>query len=463
MKNRFIQRIGILCILSLLVTGAVGAITVQAANTAYQNGPDIYGDAYCVLDADTGDIICGKDAMGMYHPASITKIMTALVVLEQVDDLQATLTFSDEAVNGISTHSSTLAPKAMVGEEMTVWDCLNGMMLASGNECAAALAEYTAGSIEAFAELMNERAEEIGTTNTHFVNPHGLDNLEHYTNPYDMALIFREALQNDKFLELDSSKTYTIPATNMCAERQLTMGHQIVCGAISYEGVYAGKTGRTALAGRTLATAAEHNGHNIIIIVMHSNEEYFYIDTEILLDYTYALLDGQQPWGWTDCAEEMVATGNVNLREKASEYATVRGSLLAGQKVQCTGRYADWSRVVVDGRTYYVSSSWLQYPDGEPSPTTSTTEAEPTPLETEGQTTEVATRAAAASDEPSVPALTAEGGNEQGGQVVVSQKSGMQDFLLLAICCSTIIAAGAVLIVIWKRKRRRRVRRYKWH
>ena len=430
-----------------------GKVCVQAAQTAYQNGPDIYGEAYCVMDADTGDIICGKDAMGMYHPASITKIMTALVVLEQVEDLEEELTFSDSAVNGISSNSSTLNPKAMVGEKMSVWDCLNGMMLASGNECAAALAEYTAGSMDAFAELMNRKAEEIGTTNTHFTNAHGLDNAEHYTNPYDMALIFRAALQNDLFSELDSTVKYTIPATNLCGARELTMGHQMVCGAIPYDGVFAGKTGRTALAGRTLVTAAKHNGHTVIVVVMKSGEEYIYTDTEILLDYTYALLDGQQAWNWSECREKMVATGNVNLREKASEHATIRGSLLEGQEVLCTGRYADWSRVEIDGLTYYVNSAWLQYPDGTPSPTTSTTSAQTEPEETEPETS-----AAQTEPEASEAPENNTGGTDPQEQVKTT-KSEIRNGILIAICLNT----GVVLLIlagyIWYRRIHRRGRR----
>ena len=445
----------VLCLLILLGAAIMSAVPAQAAETAYQNGPDIYGDAYCVLDAGTGDIICGKNAMGMYHPASITKIMTALVVLEEVDDLQDTLTFSDRAVNGIASNSSTMPPKGMVGEEMTVWDCLNGMILASGNECAMALAEYTAGSAEAFAERMNERAEEIGTTNTHFVNPHGLDNAEHYTNPYDMALIFREALQNEAFRELDSQTTYTIPATNLCGPRTLTMGHQIVCGEMPYEGVDAGKTGRTALAGRTLATAAEHNGHNIIVIVMQSSEQYVYVDTKILLDYTYALLDGQDPWGWTECDETMVAVGNVNLREKASEHATIRGSLLTGQEVRCTGRYADWSRVEIDGVTYYVNSAWLQYPDGTPSPTTSTTQAQTSEAETERETTLSAAESASEMPAASENLVLVEGGADGPGAVQTEESGGgVRNVLLLAICLNTIVAAGIVFAVIRMKRRR---------
>lgn len=452
-----------LCILMIAVGGG-WSLTSRAAETGYKNGPDIYGDAYCVMDGDTGDIICGKNAMGCYHPASITKVLTALVTLEQVEDLDATLTFSESAVN-VAANSSTLPPKAMAGEQMSVWDCLNGMMLASGNECAAELAEYVAGSQEAFADMMNEKAAQIGATNTHFVNAHGLDHYEHYTNPYDMALIFRAALENETFAKLDSTVTYTIPATNLYGSpRVLTMGHQMVAGNISYDGVYAGKTGRTALAGRTLLTAAQHNGHHIIVVVMHCGEDYVYKDTQILLDYAYALIDGQEPWEWVDCQEEMVAVANVNLREKASEHATVRGSVLTGQKVMCTGRYADWSRVVIDNVTYYVKSEWLQYQDGTPSPvTTSTTEAETEmsagesaflqeeEKQVENQTmgeTELSLQR----DQAGVP----NGNVDSRSGNMAGRRGGWRDIILIVICANTLVMAGVISWWIWRSRKQRK-------
>lgn len=307
MKKQGKRRSGLLVLVLALALSMLRTTSAQATSAAYRNGPDIYGEAYCVMDADTGEIICAKNAMGLYHPASITKIMTALVTIEQVKDLNETLTYSENAVNGISVHSSTCQPKAMVGEKMTVWDTLNGMMLVSGNECAMALAEHVGGTVENFMDMVNKRVKELGATNTHFTNPHGIDNVEHYTNPYDMALLFRAALQNDTFRKLVSSVTYTIPVTNLCSTpRVLTMGHQIVAGNIEFDGVYAGKTGRTAWAGRTLLTAAEHNGRNFVVALMKSGEDYFYTDTEILLEYAYAVADGQEPWGWQECNETYI-------------------------------------------------------------------------------------------------------------------------------------------------------------
>ena len=445
MRKQGKRRCALLAIVLLLVMSLGQTIPAQAASAAYRNGPDIYGEAYCVMDADTGEIICAKNAMGLYHPASITKIMTALVTIEQVKDLNATLTYSENAVNGISVHSSTCQPKAMVGEKMTVWDTLNGMMLVSGNECAMALAEYVGGTVENFMDMVNERVKELGATNTHFTNPHGIDNVEHYTNPYDMALLFRAALQNDTFRKLVSSVTYTIPATNMCSTpRVLTMGHQIVAGNIEFDGVYAGKTGRTAWAGRTLLTAAEHNGHNFVVALMKSGEDYFYTDTEILLEYAYAVADGQETWGWHDCEETYVANENVNIRDRASKYATVRGSLLQGQEVTCTGTYADWCRIVIDNRTYYVNASYV-HPKNAPE-TVATTEESETVAET-AETT--------AGTRESTEALTeGESESEQTWTEVqtaasTEKTSHRPDIVTILLAVIGVSAALGVGVVIW--------------
>ena len=242
---------------------------------------------YCVMDTDTGEIIIHKNMDEQFYPASITKVLTALVTLENCDNLDDTITFSDWAINSCTANSSTMPPKGMVGEQMTVRDVLYGMLLSSGNECANALAEYIGGDINTFAEMMNEKAKELGATNSHFVNAHGLHDPNHYTTPHDMALIYQAALENPTFREIDSTATYTIPATNMTGARALSMGHKMVNGQLPFEGVFAGKTGNTAEAGRTLLTAAERNGHTLISVVMKSNNDKFYLDTEILLEYGF--------------------------------------------------------------------------------------------------------------------------------------------------------------------------------
>ena len=157
------------------------------------NGPEVNGQAYCVMDADTGEVIISKNMDARMYPASITKIMTALIAFEQCKNLDDEITFSETALD-ISSISSTLHPVAKVGETMSFMDVMYGLMLSSGNECANALAEYTYGDVGTFVEKMNERAQQIGAVNTHFTNPHGLHDENHYTTAKDMDLIFRDRL-----------------------------------------------------------------------------------------------------------------------------------------------------------------------------------------------------------------------------------------------------------------------------
>ena len=186
---------------------------------AQQDGPDVKAEAYCVMNRKDGSIVYSKNMDDRYYPASITKIMTALVTLEHCTDLDDTVVFNSEVMDSISSNSSTLNPVAILDEEMTVRDALFGLMLNSANECASALAVYTAGSIDKFVEMMNEKAQELGAVNTHYMNAHGLDDDDHYTTAHDMAIIFDAALKNDVFRYVDSTASYTIPATNKYGER----------------------------------------------------------------------------------------------------------------------------------------------------------------------------------------------------------------------------------------------------
>lgn len=256
--------------------------------------PEVSAEGYVILEADSGEIVAGKNETEAFPPASTTKVLTALVTLEQAENLDSLVTFSHWAVTDLTEPSSTMIPRAAEGEQMPLRDVLYGLLLNSGNECANALAEYVAGSKEAFAEMMNERAEEIGASGSHFTNPHGLYEAEHYSTPYDMALIFREAMKNEIFYKIDTAKEYRAAATNKAPERLMEMGHRMVHGDIPCEGVFAGKTGLTDEGGRTLITEAERDGKRLIVVVMKDTEEAFYEDTEKLLDYGYALLDEQE-------------------------------------------------------------------------------------------------------------------------------------------------------------------------
>ena len=174
-----------------------------------QDQPEIGVSAlgYCVMNADTGEIVLQKNADEKLHPASITKIMTLLVTVEQCKNLDSVTTVSENALNQIAPLSSTLHPMPKPGEQFTIRDLLYGLTMCSGNECANILAEAVCGDIDSFVELMNERAKEAGAKNTHFSNPHGLDADDHLTTAYDMALIMKAALKNPEAKEILSAKS----------------------------------------------------------------------------------------------------------------------------------------------------------------------------------------------------------------------------------------------------------------
>ncbi|MGN0158686.1 MAG: D-alanyl-D-alanine carboxypeptidase family protein [Brotaphodocola sp.] len=239
-----------------------------------------------VMDADSGAVLYGKNMNESYFPASITKILTALIVIENCD-LDDVITYSHNAVYNVESGSSSCGIDE--GDQLTVRDSLYAMMLKSANEAANGLAEHTAGSIEAFAEMMNEKAASLGCTNSNFSNPSGLNNPDHYTSAYDMALIAKAAFQNEIFTEIDSKLYYDIPPTKRNPEGiRVYPGHKMLKKNTSqyYPGIIGGKTGYTSLAGNTLVTCAERDGMKLIAVVLNGHQTH-YTDTKALLDFGF--------------------------------------------------------------------------------------------------------------------------------------------------------------------------------
>lgn len=249
--------------------------------------PQIQSEGAILMDASTGTILYSKHGNTKYYPASITKLMTALLVAEKCN-LNDTVTFSKSATTNLESGAVTLG--LVEGDKLTVRQCLYGLMLKSANEVANGLAEHVAGSVKEFSALMNARAKELGCTNTNFANPNGLNNSQHYTTPHDMALIARAAFQNDIVRKVTSTLTYEIPATKKAKARSIHMGHKMLRSSDSryYPGVIGGKTGYTSLAGNTLVTCAEKDGVRLIAVIMKSKATH-YSDTKALLDYGFAV------------------------------------------------------------------------------------------------------------------------------------------------------------------------------
>lgn len=223
----------------------------------------------------TGEVVYAKNLYEKLYPASTTKILTAYIALKYCEDLDAYVTISENAVSQASD-SSVCNLKA--GDVVRLRDLLYGLMLRSGNDAAVAIAEYISGDTASFAELMNSEALAIGATHSHFVNPNGLPDENHYTTIYDMYLIFNKALENQTFIDLISTKSYDVVYTNAegdAVERTWENTNQYLSGSVKTpEGftIVGGKTGTTGEAGYCLVLYSYNpSGQPIISIVFKAD------------------------------------------------------------------------------------------------------------------------------------------------------------------------------------------------
>ena len=219
--------------------------------------PILNARSWIIYDRTSKQVMCGKNENVKKAMASTTKIMTAIVVLEKCN-LNDVVTVSKKAAG---TGGSRL--KLNFEDKITVNDLLYGLMLKSGNDAAVALAEHTAGSVEEFAILMNNKAKELGLSNTNFVTPHGLDNQNHYTTAYELAILTDYALNNEKFSQIVNTKTTTINVNGI--PRAIGNTNELLGNLAGVNGV---KTGFTNGAGRCLVTSCNRNGNEIITIVL---------------------------------------------------------------------------------------------------------------------------------------------------------------------------------------------------
>jgi len=265
-----------------------GNTTSTSADVAPSDAPEINAASAIVMDVDTGDILYEKYAHEKHYPASITKVLTCLLAVEN-GNVNDTLTVSENVMSQVEMDSSRIGLEA--GEQLTLRDALYGMMLNSGNECALTIGEYLAGSTEGFADMMNERIKTLGCTDSHFVNPNGIQNEDHYTSCYDMALIGCAAYQYPEFKKLISSQSYTIPETNKNEERVLWQENRLIYsgnGEYYYQYCTGGKTGYTETALATLISFAERDGRRLVTVVMKCNPTTeSYLDTIKLDEFCF--------------------------------------------------------------------------------------------------------------------------------------------------------------------------------
>lgn len=239
--------------------------------------PKINSRSAVVIDRKSKNIIYGKNENVKKAMASTTKIMTAMVVIQNTN-LNNIVEISKKAAG---TGGSRLGLK--VGDKITVKDLLYGLLLRSGNDCAVALAEYVAGSVQEFSNLMNQNAQMLGLNNTHFVTPHGLDEEEHYTTAYELAVLTDYALKNEIFAQIVNTKSYTININK--SSKTLNNTNELLG---NLNGVYGVKTGFTNGAGRCLVTSIKRGNLDIICVVLGADTKKDRTrDSAKLIEYTF--------------------------------------------------------------------------------------------------------------------------------------------------------------------------------
>ena len=252
--------------------------TIEVTASNVSELPKTNSRRYIVYDRISKSMIIGKNEDIKSAMASTTKIMTTIVILEKAD-LNETVTVSAKAGG---TGGSRLGLKR--GDKASVRDLLYGLMLRSGNDAAVALAEHVGGSVKEFAELMNEKAIELGLTNTHFVTPHGLDDANHYTTALELAKLTDYAMNNETFSKIVGTKSITIYINNQ--PRQINNTNELL-GVLN--GVVGVKTGFTNNAGRCLVTETKRNNMDIITIVLGADTKKDRTkDSVNLIEYTYS-------------------------------------------------------------------------------------------------------------------------------------------------------------------------------
>ena len=242
---------------------------------AYADEPlDIQAKAALLVDGSSGRVLYAKNEHEELYPASITKVTTALLVFEAIERgdlrLDQTVTVSASALAGQDPDGSTAGIKE--GEQLTVEELLYCMLVVSANEACSILAEAVSGSVDAFIEQMNQRVQELGCVNTHYVNDSGLHDPQHYSSAWDIYLITREAMKYDEFMTIVNSKSYTVPATNLSEARELHSTNALISTwrmlGYYYSGAQGIKTGSTSDAGNCLVSSAVRGSRRLVGVVL---------------------------------------------------------------------------------------------------------------------------------------------------------------------------------------------------
>lgn len=328
--------------------------TISGESVSEVAAPVIETESAIIVDVKTGQQLYGKNIYEKRYPASITKIMTCALALENLN-LEDTVTFSADAVN-LAIGSS--AAYVVEGEQIGVKECLYGLMVHSCNDLANGLAEAVSGDMDSFAKLMTEKAKKLGCTNTNFVNAHGLDNESHYTCAYDMALIAKYAFETQAlYREIIKTQQYSIGPTNKCEEsRYWNNGNELILenSYFYYQDCIGGKTGYDEKAKSTLVTYANINGRELLCVLLKAPSKtvameetkllYEYIKANVSMDY-YEQIDAVYKKEQEEASKK--AEEASKNAEKNSEKSTLANATVANDKNKENKGMPLWAKIII--------------------------------------------------------------------------------------------------------------------
>lgn len=246
---------------------------------------ELHSDAAMVISLDTGDVLYAKNHTERMYPASITKLMTAIVMVENIDDLDNTYMTYTKSANNLILGTGSVVYNLNIGEKMKAKEALASLLISSHGDTAYMIAEHVGGTIDGFVDMMNEKAEEMGLADTHYMNPVGLHHDDHYTTAADIYVLAKYAFEIDIIKEMASKATYKMEATNVHGERTIANSNLLINpnSNVFYKPTICGKTGFTDEAGRCLVSTASNGVYNYMVIVLNAKtkngKRYDFIDS----------------------------------------------------------------------------------------------------------------------------------------------------------------------------------------
>ncbi len=283
-KNSICKVLIVLTLTIFVLIGNIGTFGTYVLANNTNSGPDINAESALLIDNKTNKVLYSKDMNRKMFPASTTKILTAILVLEN-HSLDEKVTASYNAVMTIPSGYSTAS--IQIDEVLTVEQLLELLLVHSANDAANVLAEYTGGSIDSFVAMMNTKINELGLSDTHFTNPYGLQDNNHYTTAHDLAIIMQYCLKNDDFRKIAGQASCAIPSTNKSEPRKYSSTNELLIAGNSnyYPNLIAGKTGYTSEAGECLVSAVYNDNLELVGVILNSNNRFK--DTRSLYNYGY--------------------------------------------------------------------------------------------------------------------------------------------------------------------------------